>query len=82
MRLFANAKYDFLSRRKIAYLITVALTIPGLLVVLFRGLNYSVEFTGGTLMQVESQEAGRRRCGAKRFGGTRHRGRGDPDVRV
>jgi preprotein translocase subunit SecF len=56
MRLFANAKYDFLSRRKIAYLITLALTIPGLLVVLFRGLNYSVEFTGGTLMQVESQK--------------------------
>lgn len=55
MRLFANAKYDFLSRRKIAYVITLALTIPGLLVVLFRGLNYSVEFTGGTLMQVESQ---------------------------
>ena len=56
MRLFANAKYDLLSRRKIAYLITLALTIPGLLVVLFRGLNYSVEFTGGTLMQVESQK--------------------------
>ena len=56
MRLFANAKYDFLSRRKIAYLITLALTIPGLLVVLFRGLNYSVEFTGGTLMQVESRK--------------------------
>jgi hypothetical protein len=28
--------------------------VPGLLIVLFRGLNYSVEFTGGTLMQVES----------------------------
>jgi preprotein translocase subunit SecF len=56
MRLFANAKYDFLSRRKIAYLITLALTVPGLLVVLFRGLNYSVEFTGGSLMQVESQK--------------------------
>ena len=56
MRLFANAQYDFLSRRKIAYLITLALTLPGLLVVLFRGLNYSVEFTGGTLMQVETQK--------------------------
>jgi preprotein translocase subunit SecF len=56
MRLFANAKYDFLGRRKIAYLITLALTIPGLLVVLFRGLNYSVEFTGGTLVQVETQK--------------------------
>ncbi len=56
MRLFANAKYDFLRRRKIAYLITVALTVPGLLVVLFRGLNYSVEFTGGTLVQVETKK--------------------------
>ena len=56
MRLFANAKYDFLRRRKVAYLITLALTVPGLLVVLFRGLNYSVEFTGGTLIQVETQK--------------------------
>ena len=56
MRLFANAKYDFLRRRKVAYLITLALTVPGLLVVLLQGLNYSVEFTGGTLMQVESQK--------------------------
>jgi preprotein translocase subunit SecF len=57
MRLFANANYDFLRRRNIAYLITLVLTVPGLLVVLFRGLNYSVEFTGGTLMQVESRKA-------------------------
>src|SRR5688572_9016001 len=56
MRLFANANYDFLRRRRIAYLITVALTVPGLLMVLFRGLSYSVEFTGGTLMQIESQK--------------------------
>jgi preprotein translocase subunit SecF len=56
MRLFANANYDFLRRRRIAYLMTVLLTLPGLLIVLFRGLNYSVEFTGGTLMQVESSK--------------------------
>jgi preprotein translocase subunit SecF len=55
MRLFAHANYDFLRKRHIAYLLTLALTVPGLIVVLFRGLNYSVEFTGGTLMQVESQ---------------------------
>ncbi len=56
MRLFANANYDFLGRRRVAYLITLALVLPGLLVVLFRGVNYSVEFTGGTLIQVESQQ--------------------------
>jgi preprotein translocase subunit SecF len=56
MRLFANANYDFLRRRRIAYLLTLLVTVPGLLLVLVRGLNYSVEFTGGTLMQVESQK--------------------------
>jgi preprotein translocase subunit SecF len=56
MRLFANANYDFLGRRRIAYLITLAVMLPGLLVVLIRGVNYSVEFTGGTLIQVRSQK--------------------------
>ncbi|HEX5962509.1 MAG TPA: protein translocase subunit SecF [Gemmatimonadales bacterium] len=56
MRLFDKANYDFLRRRHIAYLITLLLTVPGLLVVLFRGLNYSVEFTGGTLIQVQTQK--------------------------
>jgi preprotein translocase subunit SecF len=54
MRLFAHANYDFLGHRRKAYLITLAVIIPGLLVALLRGVNYSVEFTGGTLMQVES----------------------------
>jgi preprotein translocase subunit SecF len=56
MRLFANANYDFLGRRRIAYLITLAVMLPGLLVLLFRGVNYSVEFTGGTLIQIQSEK--------------------------
>jgi preprotein translocase subunit SecF len=56
MRLFANANYDFLGRRRVAYLITLAFIVPGLLVLVLRGVNYSVEFTGGTLMQVQSEQ--------------------------
>jgi preprotein translocase subunit SecF len=56
MRLFAKANYDFLGRRRVAYLITLAVTLSGLLVLLFRGVNYSVEFTGGTLIQVQSEK--------------------------
>jgi preprotein translocase subunit SecF len=56
MRLFANANYDFLGRRRIAYLITLAIVLPGLVVLLLRGVNYSVEFTGGTLIQVQSEK--------------------------
>jgi preprotein translocase subunit SecF len=54
MRLFANANYDFLGHRRIAFLISAAFIVPGLLLLLIRGVNYSVEFTGGTLIQVET----------------------------
>jgi preprotein translocase subunit SecF len=56
MRLFANANYDFIGRRRIGYLISLAILVPGLLMLLIRGVNYSIEFTGGTLLQVETQE--------------------------
>jgi preprotein translocase subunit SecF len=56
MRLFANANYDFLGHRRIAYLVTLAIILPGLMILLIRGVNYSVEFTGGTLIQVRSEK--------------------------
>jgi len=55
MRLFANANYDFIGRRRIGYLVSLAVILPGLLLLLIRGVNYSVEFTGGTLLQVETK---------------------------
>jgi len=56
MRLFANAHYDFIGQRKRAYAITAAVIVIGFAVLLFRGVNYSVEFTGGTLIQVETEK--------------------------
>lgn len=56
IRLFANANYDFIGARRIAYAVTAAFVLPGLLVLLLRGLNYSIEFTGGTLVQVTAQQ--------------------------
>ncbi|HEX3274225.1 MAG TPA: protein translocase subunit SecF [Gemmatimonadales bacterium] len=55
LRLFANAKYDFIAVRRYAYLLTALFIVPGILVLLVRGLNYSIEFTGGTLLQVQSR---------------------------
>jgi preprotein translocase subunit SecF len=56
MRLFANANYDLLAQRKRAYTLSVAFGIIGFAVLLVRGVNYSVEFTGGTLIQVETEQ--------------------------
>src|SRR5213594_2009841 len=50
IRLFANAAYDFIRWRRWAYALTAALIIPGFALFLVHGLNYSIEFTGGTLI--------------------------------
>ena len=53
MRLFAKANYKLLEQRKMAYGIsTVAVAIGLLSILLHAGLNYGVDFTGGTLFQV------------------------------
>jgi preprotein translocase subunit SecF len=56
LRLFSNAKYDFIGVRSYAYGLTALILIPGLIFLLLKGLNYSIEFTGGTLIQVESSK--------------------------
>jgi preprotein translocase subunit SecF len=58
-RLFANANFDFLSRRKTAYIISgslVALSLATAAIWQFRDgtwLNYGVDFTGGAMVQVQ-----------------------------
>jgi preprotein translocase subunit SecF len=56
LRLFGNAKYDFIGVRRYAYGLTAIILLPGLLFLLIRGLNYSIEFTGGTLLHVQSKK--------------------------
>jgi preprotein translocase subunit SecF len=53
-RFFAHANYDFIGVRKYAYAVTAAIILPGLLFLALRGLNYSIEFTGGTLLQIKA----------------------------
>jgi preprotein translocase subunit SecF len=54
LRFFANAAYDFIAYRRTAYLVTAVVLALGFGAMLLRGVNYSVEFTGGTLVQVET----------------------------
>ncbi|PYP39964.1 MAG: protein translocase subunit SecF [Gemmatimonadetes bacterium] len=53
IRLFANANYDFIKWRRIAFSITGLIMLIGAIDLVARGLNYSIEFTGGTLVQFE-----------------------------
>lgn len=55
IRIFADANYDFIGARRHAYVVTAVLFAIGLFGLIVRGLNYSVEFTGGTLVRVETR---------------------------
>jgi preprotein translocase subunit SecF len=55
IRFFAHANYDFIGFRRYAYMVTAALFAVSLLALIVWRLNYSIEFTGGTLVQVKAQ---------------------------
>ena len=56
IRIFANANYDFIGMRRWAYIVTGVILAIGLIGYFVSGINYSVEFTGGTLVQIETQK--------------------------
>ncbi len=50
IRFFAHAKYDFIGARRYAYVVTGVLFAISLFALAVWHLNYSIEFTGGTLI--------------------------------
>ncbi len=53
IQIFVNANYDFVGKRRWFYMGSAALIAISLLAILIRGgLNYGIDFTGGTLIQV------------------------------
>ena len=55
-KLFQNLK--FIEKRRKFYAVSLAVIITGLGFALIRGFNYGIDFTGGTMMQIElGQEA-------------------------
>jgi preprotein translocase subunit SecF len=52
-QIFVNANYDFVGKRRWFYLASGGFVVLSLVSILFRGgLNYGIDFTGGTLVQV------------------------------
>lgn len=57
IRIFADAAYDFIAMRHRAIIATGVLLALGLVALLGRGINYSIEFTGGTLVEAKTHAA-------------------------
>ncbi len=45
--LFVGSKFDFIKVRRVTYIISVSVITIGLASLVFKGLNYGVDFTGG-----------------------------------
>ena len=53
LRIFHNTTYDFIRWWKVAVILTAVFIVAGLGALVLKGPNYSIEFTGGTLVQLE-----------------------------
>jgi preprotein translocase subunit SecF len=56
LRIFHNTNYDFIRWWKWALGLTLGFLLLGLISFLRAPINYSIEFTGGTMVQVEFQQ--------------------------
>ncbi|HBY18090.1 MAG TPA: protein translocase subunit SecF, partial [Candidatus Marinimicrobia bacterium] len=50
--IFVNTHYNIVGKRVYAYWFSGLLLLVGLLGFLFQGLNYGIDFNGGTLLLV------------------------------
>ncbi|PID61458.1 MAG: protein translocase subunit SecF [Gammaproteobacteria bacterium] len=55
--LIADHSFDFLGKRRFAAIISVALVVLSLVLIVSRGLNYGVDFTGGYTIEVGYEQA-------------------------
>lgn len=55
-QIFVNTHYNIVGKRVYAYWFSGLLILVGLLSFIFQGLNYGIDFKGGTLLQVKFEE--------------------------
>ncbi|HYV96173.1 MAG TPA: protein translocase subunit SecF [Gemmatimonadaceae bacterium] len=55
-RILHDTKIDFIRYWRIAVGLTVAFVLAGMVPLVLKGINYSIEFTGGTVVQVKFAE--------------------------
>ena len=57
MRIFENLNYDFISKKNIAYILSIVLFLLGLISALIRGLEFGIDFKGGTEIVLQFDKA-------------------------
>lgn len=57
LQFFKNPNYNIVGKRKIAFIVSIAIIVAGIGSLIFQGLNYGVDFAGGAKMQIEFKES-------------------------
>jgi preprotein translocase subunit SecF len=56
IEIFRTPSFDFIGKRKWAYMLSLLIVLIGLASLAFQGLRYDIDFTGGTLVQVRFEQ--------------------------
>ncbi|MDD5530086.1 MAG: protein translocase subunit SecF [bacterium] len=57
INIFKNSKYDFIGKRKYAYILSLAIIIPGIVSFIVKGgPKYGIDFTGGSLVRLHFEQ--------------------------
>lgn len=57
LRILHNTQWDVLRRWRLAFITVLVFVVPAVVLLPLKGFNYSIEFTGGTQMEVTFKEA-------------------------
>ncbi len=56
-KILGNRTFDFMGKRRLAFIVSTAAILVAILSVIIQGLNKGIDFTGGTLVEVGYPEA-------------------------
>lgn len=56
IQFFKNPKYDIVGKRRIAFVFSIVIIVAGIVSLFIQGLNFGVDFAGGTKMQIKFNE--------------------------
>ncbi len=79
-----DTKFDFIGKRFIAFLFSMVLIVGSIICVSTQGLNFGIDFTGGTLVEIKTDGPAdlsdlRKRVGGLGFGEVNIQEFGEPD---